>query len=176
MTLIIPKMALVPKNEEPGPRTISIWSMRSRSSGNSVADESAVINVVVQAMAIDHQQNAGVVVAGALHSAHAEVGVIAVIRGVEATQAAEDIAEGSPAMLLDVIRSDDTDRGRSLARIFEMARGAENLGLGQVFETDRHQILIGRGLGRGGSQEEQHGEEGPYTSRASHYPEQSALT
>src|ERR1035437_4157315 len=59
------------------------------------ADQSAVVEVVGEAMAIQQQQNARVVVTRPRESAHADVAIISVIADIESPHAAENVGQGA---------------------------------------------------------------------------------
>ena len=57
------------------------------------ADRRLIVHIVVDAVAVDEQQDARVVVAGARESADADVAVVAVVRDVEPADRAQDVGE-----------------------------------------------------------------------------------
>src|ERR1035437_2106841 len=68
------------------------------------ADQSAVVEVVGEAMAIQQQQNAGVVVTRPRESAHADVAIISVIADIESPHAAENVGQGAVTALAYLVR------------------------------------------------------------------------
>ncbi len=76
------------------------------------ADERAAEHVVVEAMAVDEQQHARVVVAGPREPAHADVAVVPVVGDVEAADASQHVGEGPESVAADLFRGDDRHRRR----------------------------------------------------------------
>ena len=78
---------------------------------------------VVDAVAVDEQQDPPVVVAGAREAAHAGVGVVAVVGDEEAAHAAQHVGERAPAVAQDLGARDDADvRGRFGQRLVVLGR------------------------------------------------------
>src|SRR5277367_4794797 len=92
-------------------------------------------NVIVDAMAVDQYQNPAVPISQPSKAAYANEGVIAVVGDVEAGHTAQDVGEVTIAVLLDLVRSDDSDRSRRLTGALHMLRSAINLNVGQFFQA-----------------------------------------
>jgi len=88
---------------------ISTRSIRSTSTRNSEPNHGLTVNVVVDAVAVDQQQDAGVPVSQTTEAAHANKAVIAVVGDVKTTDTLQDVGQRAEAILLDIICRDDRD-------------------------------------------------------------------
>ena len=146
----------------------------SRSSSNAfdevdvdrrlAADERHVVQVLVDAVAVDQQQHPGVVVARGEEATHAEVAVRAVVHHVEAAHGAQRVGQRAMAQRPDLGGGDHRDGTRGGAAPLRRARRAGDFEVEQVVERQIGQLGGGglRRAGLGGVQRsaDQHGGQG----------------
>ena len=121
------------------------------------ADQDALVDVVVEAVAVDQEERPHDVVARTLEATHPDEGVIAVVRGVEAAHAPQDLAQGRVAVQADLLRRDDAHRGGGGGHLLLVLRGAvDQVDLRQLLEAQPRQVggrrgrVARAGPGRGG--------------------------
>ena len=105
------------------------------------ADGRLVEDRVVGAMAVDQQQEAGVVIARTQKAARPQRVVAAIVVGVEAGQAAEDVGQGAPAIGFDVRRGDDRNVGRRLiGGLCVLGCARDDLHLHELLDGQRSEV------------------------------------
>ena len=104
--------------------------------------EGAVGQVVIHAMPVDQHEDAAVEVAE-VDAPRAEEGVVPIVRHLKALQALQRVAQGTVAVLLEIVRRHDGDRrGRFRGLLLELGGGIDfgNLEVHQSFEGQFRQI------------------------------------
>lgn len=91
------------------------------------ADGSLVVHRIVEAVAVQQQQHAAVVVARPAGTPHAQIRIRTVIGDVHATHASQNIGQRTVAISLDVRGRDDGHGGRCLDGFLGELAGAVNL-------------------------------------------------
>ena len=99
---------------------------RARRNREVLADVGGVVHRLVEAVAVDEHEDARVVVAGPAEAAHAKVAVVAIVRDVEAADAAQHVAERSVSEALDFLVCDDAHRRRRVDDALAVARRPEH--------------------------------------------------
>src|SRR6185437_12147911 len=115
----------------------------------SGVDERAVVQVVIDAMAVHQEQNAAVEIAE-VHAARAEKLIVAVVGNVKALDTFEQIAERPPAVTLDLIGGDDGGGGWGFGGFLcELRRAEHHRDVHQVGDVQIGEIrsLVRAGIG-----------------------------
>jgi hypothetical protein len=107
-----------------------------------------VVGGVVDAVAIDRDQHAGIEVARQAETTRAEVAVLAVVGGVDAGQAGERLVDRAPAERADFVARNDAHGGRHFALLLLVLRRTGHRQVHQLFETQRRQVRGLRSPGR----------------------------
>ncbi|OIQ79403.1 hypothetical protein GALL_388560 [mine drainage metagenome] len=121
-----------------------------------IADISFVVDVVIGRIAVDHQQDAADVVAGAAETATAK-GPDALVKGrVEARHAVEDVGQRAVAIGPDVVGRHDGHRGRRIDDLTRHFRCRDHVHGHQLFQRHLDQVRrtgcipgVGQRLARG---------------------------
>ena len=111
-----------------------------------LADQRLVVDVVVDAQAVHHEQHARAVVARPREPVHADVAVVVVVRDVEAGDVAQDVGQGPVAVAPDLVGGHDGHEGRGFTLALAAPRGGvDHLQRGELLDGEAGQVRwVGR--------------------------------
>src|SRR5580698_10009928 len=92
-------------------------------------------NVVINAMAVNQNQDAAVPVPQPAKSAYSDKGVIAIIGDIKAGHAAQNVSQIAIAIFLNFIGGNDGYRGGRVVHALHVLRGAVNLNVAEFLQA-----------------------------------------
>src|SRR5207244_11424629 len=83
-----------------------------------------IVDIFIEAMPIDHYQDAAIVITCPAETAHAHITVVAVIGHIKTAHTAQNISESTEAKFFDFLRRDSTHRGGGFSQLLLVFRSA----------------------------------------------------
>ena len=124
-----------------------------------LARQRGVVDIVVQSIAVDGEQQAGVEVAGQAEAACTDVAVLAVVGDVDTRQAGQRLVDAAPAEGPDVVTGDDAHGRGHLVLPLLVLRCADNGDVQQFLQAELRDVGIRAERRQRGHQQRQAGQQ-----------------
>src|SRR3989454_1867503 len=135
------KKALVPYNDELGPRTTSTRFNQVHVQRELCSQHGLFVNIVVDSVAVDQQEHPAVIRFRAVNASHPGIGKVAVVGDIETAHAPQNVSKGAVTVFLDLVSGDYCDRGGSVGDLLYMSGCGVNRDICQLFQAGFAEVL-----------------------------------